>query len=147
MSNSILSNKGIGLIEVLISLFLISFGILALLSLQPSAWKLTSRSDFLGRAGELLHKELETAEILIMNPNNADPCATTNPLTTTTLNVYPSGQTVAQAGDVPFRVDRTITRNGLNNAWTVQVTVTLPGNPSAISESRIVTRQENFRWP
>ena len=145
MSNSIFSKKGIGLIEVLISLFLVSFGILALLSLQPSAWRLTGKSDLLGRAGELLHKELETTEILIMNPNNADPCATTNPLTTTTLNVYPSGQTVAQAGDVPFTVARTITRT--LNTWTVQVTVTLPGNPSTISESRIVTRQENFRWP
>ena len=145
MSNSIFSKKGIGLIEVLISLFLVSFGILALLSLQPSAWRLTGKSDLLGRAGELLHKELETTEILIMNPNNADPCATTNPLTTTTLNVYPSGQTVAQAGDVPFTVARTITRT--LNTWTVQVAVTLPGNPSTISESRIVTRQENFRWP
>jgi Tfp pilus assembly protein PilV len=145
MSNSIFSKKGIGLIEVLISLFLVSFGILALLSLQPSAWRLTGKSDLLGRAGGLLHKELETAEILIMNPNNADPCATTNPLTTTTPDVYPSGQTVAQAGDVPFTVARTITRT--LNTWTVQVTVTLPGNPSTISESRIVTRQENFRWP
>ena len=147
MFNSIFSKKGISLIEVLISLFLVSFGILALLSLQPSAWRLTGKSDLLGRAGELLHKQMETDELLIMNPNNADPCATTNPLTTTTTNVYPSGQTVAQAGDVPFRVDRIITRNSLNNAWTVQVTVTLPGNPSTISESRIVTRQENFRWP
>ena len=146
MSNLISCNKGIGLIEVLISLFLVSFGILALLSLQPSAWKLTARSDFLGRAGELLHKEMETTEILIMNPNNADPCATTNPLTTTAPNVYPSGQTAAQTGDIPYTVQRTIQRN-VNNTWLVQVIVTWTGNPNGIRESRIVTRQENFRWP
>jgi Tfp pilus assembly protein PilV len=137
--NSFYSNKGIGLIEVLISLFLVSFGILALLSLQPSAWKLTSRSDFLGRAGGLLHKEMETREILIMNPN-----ATTNPLDTTT-NVFISGQSTAQPGDLPFTV-RTEIQDNLNNSWTVRVRVTWTGNNTGISESRIVTRQENFRF-
>jgi hypothetical protein len=146
MFNSILTKKGISLIEVLISLFLVSFGILALLSLQPSAWRLTARSDFLGRAGELLHKEMEITEILIMNPINADPCATTNPLTTTATNVYPSGQTGAQQGDIPYTVQRTILRN-VNGTWLVQIIVTWIGNANGIRESRIVTRQENFRWP
>jgi len=104
MSNSIFSKKGIGLIEVLISLFLVSFGILALLSLQPSAWKLTSRSDHLSRAGGLLHKEMETTEILLMNPNFPNPCAT-NPLVTTT-NVNISGQGAAQPGDLPLPYGR-----------------------------------------
>ena len=145
MLNSIFSKKGIGLIEVLISLFLVSFGILALLSLQPSAWKLTSRSDFLGRAGGLLHKEMETREILIMNPNYPNPCATTNPLTITPLNVYPSGQITAQPGDLPFTLQTTIQDN-LNNSWTVRVRVTWTGNNTGISESLVVTRQENFRF-
>ena len=145
MSNSIFSKKGIGLIEVLISLFLVSFGILALLSLQPSAWKLTSRSDHLSRAGGLLHKEMETREILIMNPNYPNPCATTNPLTTTALNVHPSGQTTAQPGDLPFTLQTTIQDN-LNNSWTVRVRVTWTGNNTGISESLVVTRQENFRF-
>jgi len=144
MLNSLYSNKGIGLIEVLISLFLVSFGILALLSLQPSAWKLTSRSDFLGRAGGLLHKEMETTEILIMNPNFPNPCATTNPLVTTT-NVYISGQGAAQPGDLPFTLQTTIQDN-LNNSWTVRVRVTWTGNNTGISESLVVTRQENFRF-
>jgi hypothetical protein len=144
--NSLYSKKGISLIEVLISLFLVSFGILALLSLQPSAWQLTGRSDFLGRGGELLHKEMEITEILIMNPLNADPCAATNPLITTTTNVYPSGQMAAQQGDIPYTVQRTIQRN-INNTWLIQIRVTWAGNPNGIRESRIVTRQENFRWP
>jgi len=144
MSNSIFSKKGIGLIEVLISLFLISVGILALLSLQPSAWKLTSRSDFLSRAGGLLHKEMETTEIVLMNPNFPNPCATTNPLVTTT-NVFISGQSTAQPGDLPFTLQTTIQDN-LNNSWTVRVRVTWTGNNTGVSESLVVTRQENFRF-
>ncbi len=144
MLNSLYSNKGIGLIEVLISLFLVSFGILALLSLQPSAWKLTSRSDHLSRAGGLLHKEMETTEIVLMNPNFPNPCATTNPLVTTT-NVFISGQSTAQPGDLPFTVQTTIQDN-LNNSWIVRVRVTWTGNNTGISESLVVTRQENFRF-
>jgi len=144
MFNSIFSKKGIGLIEVLISLFLVSFGILALLSLQPSAWKLTSRSDFLSRAGGLLHKEMETTEIVLMNPNFPNPCATTNPLVTTT-NVFISGQSTAQPGDLPFTLQTTIQDN-LNNSWTVRVRVTWTGNNTGVSESLVVTRQENFRF-
>ncbi len=144
MLNSLYSNKGIGLIEVLISLFLVSFGILALLSLQPSAWKLTSRSDHLSRAGGLLHKEMETTEIVLMNPNFPNPCATTNPLVTIT-NVFISGQSTAQPGDLPFTMQTTIQDN-LNNSWTVRVRVTWTGNNTGISESLVVTRQENFRF-
>jgi len=141
MFNSICSNRGISLIEVLISLFLVSIGILALISLQPSAWNLTARSDFLGRAGGLLHKELETAEILIMNPNFLE----INSLATTGRDVYISGQSPAQpAGDIRFTVQTTIQDN-LNNSWLVRVRVTWPGNNTGISESLLVTRQENFR--
>ena len=144
MSNLIFSKKGISLIEVLISLFLVSVGILALLSLQPSAWKLTGRSDFLSRAGGLLHKEMETTEIVLMNPNFPNPCATTNPLVTTT-NVFISGQSTTQPGDLPFTMQTTIQDN-LNNSWTVRVRVTWTGNNTGISESLVVTRQENFRF-
>ena len=53
MIDSIDNDKGISLIEVLISIFLTSIGILSLLSLQPSAWNLSVKSDFLGRAGSI----------------------------------------------------------------------------------------------
>ena len=145
MSNLFRSKKGIGLIEVLISLFLISVGILALLSLQPSAWRLTGRSDFLGRAGGLLHKEMETREMVLMNPNFPNPCAGTNPLVIPPQNVFISGQGASQPGDMPFTLQTTITDN-LNASWRVQVRVTWAGNPTGISESLLVTRQENFRW-
>lgn len=144
MFNSLCSNRGISLIEVLISLFLVSIGILALISLQPSAWNLSARSDFLGRAGGILHKEMETTEVLLMNPNFPNPCVANNPLINT-RNVNASGQSPAQpAGDMPFTVQTTIQDN-LNNSWLVRVRVTWPGNNTGISESLLVTRQENFR--
>ena len=143
MSNLICNKKGISLVEVLISLFLVSIGVLSLLSLQPSAWNLTGRSDFLGRAGGLLHKELETNEILLMNPNFPNPCATANPVTNT-RNVFVSGQGTAQPGDMTFTLQTTIQDN-LNNSWAVRVRVSWPGN-AGISETVIVTRQESFRF-
>lgn len=144
MFNLICNKKGISLVEVLIASFLISFGILALLSLQPSAWSLSGRSDFLGRAAGLLHKELETRELFLMNPNNANPCAVANPLILTQNDVFPSGQRSALSGDVPYTIQTTIQDNG-NNSWTVRVRVTWPGNNTGISETLLVTRQENFR--
>lgn len=143
MFSLICNKKGISLVEVLIASFLITFGILALLSLQPSAWSLSGRSDFLGRAAGLLHKEMETVEVFLMNPNNPNPCATTNPLITT-QNVYSSGQNTAQSGDIPYTIQTTIQDNG-DNSWTVRVRVTWPGNNTGISETLLVTRQENFR--
>lgn len=143
MFNLICNKKGISLVEVLIASFLITFGILALLSLQPSAWSLSGKSDFLGRAAGLLHKEMETVEVFLMNPNNANPCATTNPLVMT-QNVFSSGLNPAQSGDIPYTMQTTIQDNG-DNSWTVRVRVTWEGNNTGISETLLVTRQENFR--
>jgi hypothetical protein len=139
MFNSILNKRGISLIEVMIAFSLTSVGVLGLISMQPQAWRLSAKSDFLGRAGEILHEELETNEVLIMNPCNAVPL-------TSSKNVFASGQGPAQAGDVTFTVQTTIRDNG-NNTWTVAVRVTWPGNNTGISESLVVTRQEHFRFP
>ena len=143
MYNSIYSKKGISLVEVLIALFLISVGVMSLLSLQPSAWSLSGRSDLLGRAGGVLHNELEANELLIMNPNFPNPCSGSNPLVAT-KNVFASGQGAMQPGDATFAVQTTILDN-LNGTWSVRVGVTWPGNATGISETRVVTRQEFFR--
>lgn len=145
MYKSITNKLGISLIEVLIALFLISFGVLGLISVQPPAWSLSAKSDFLGRAGGILHKELQTNEALIINPCNPNPCIGSNPLVST-KNVFSSGMGTAQAGDVVYTVQTSLTDNG-DNSWTVVVTVTWPGNNTGISESLVVTRQENFRFP
>jgi Tfp pilus assembly protein PilV len=145
MCKSITNNAGLSLIEVLISLFLISFGVLGLISVQPPAWNLSAKSDFLGRAGGILHKELQRSEALIINPCNPNPCSGSTPLVST-VNVLTSGLGAAQAGDQTYTVRTSLTENG-DNTWTAVVTVTWPGNLTGISESLIITRQENFRFP
>lgn len=144
MNSAANNNKGISLIEVLISIFLTSIGILSLSSLQPSAWNLSLRSDSLGRAGSILHSELESNEILLMNPNYPNPCGANNPITVT-KTVNPSGQGTAQAGDLTFTVLTGIQDN-LDSTWSVRVRVTWPGSNAGVSETRVVTRQEPFRF-
>jgi Tfp pilus assembly protein PilV len=135
---SIVSNKeGISLIEVCIALFLLGVGIFALISLQPSAWRLSAKSDYLGRGSGILLSQLQATEAQIMNPNIAIPAGGSS-------TVYASGQGTAKQGDVAFTVNRTITDLG-GNIWRVTVKVSWPGNATGITESLNVTRQEYFR--
>ena len=141
MSHTACNNRGITIVEVLITLFLTTVGIMALLSMQPTAWNTAGRSDFMGRAAGILQSELERNEILIMNPNNA--------VSTGVLpnhSQYASSQTTKQSGDVSYTVATTVTPlAGVTNAWSVRVQVTWPGNTRGVSETMIVSRQEYFR--
>ncbi len=137
MLNIFFSKKGISLIEVCIALFLLTFGVLAMMSLQPSAWRLSGKSDYLGRASGILLAQLQETEAKIMNPNIAIPASGGS-------TVYASGQGTAQHGDATFTVNTTITDLG-NSTWRVRVQVTWPGNATGISESLNVARQEYFR--
>jgi hypothetical protein len=83
---------------------------------------------------------METWELVLMNPNFTNPAPRD-----TTIPVFISGQLAAQPGDMPFTL-RTIIQDNLNFSWRLQVTVTWAGNNTGISESLIVTRQENFRF-
>jgi hypothetical protein len=58
------------MVEVLISIVLLSFGVLSLLTLLPSGWRMAGTSDLLGRAAGLLQAELERNEVWIMNEKN-----------------------------------------------------------------------------
>ena len=136
MFSTVSNKKGISLIEVCIALFLLGFGIFALISLQPSAWRLSGKSDSLGRASGILLAQLQAAEAKIMNPDIALPA---NDRST----VYPGGQSTAKPGDMPFPVSTTITDLG-NNTWQVTVRVTWPGNTTGIRQSMIVSRQPSF---
>ncbi|HNQ01411.1 MAG TPA: prepilin-type N-terminal cleavage/methylation domain-containing protein [Syntrophales bacterium] len=152
MSPTACNNRGITIVEVLITLFLTAVGIMALLSMQPTSWSAAGRSDFMGRAAGILQSELERSELWIMNPNNAfaTACDATGrnlflggPCTRT---INASSQSAQQAGDVPYTVATTVTPlAGATNAWTVRIQVTWPGNTRGITESTIVSRQEYFR--
>jgi type IV pilus modification protein PilV len=124
------------MIEVLIALFLLAVGVLSLISLQPTAWRLSGKSDYLGRASGILAGQLQAMEAKIINPNNTMP-------TTGTSTVYASGQDAVQQGEVAFTVNTTITDLG-NNTSRVNVKVTWPGNATGLRESMIVVRQQSF---
>lgn len=139
MCRTISNEKGLGLIEVVIAIFLTTVAVLAILALQPSAWRTAGRADYLGRASHLLYDELQRYEATIMNPCQAIPAASS------TRTVYASNMTNAQAGDARFDVTTTVTDLG-NNSWRVTTRVAW-GNHPGIRESMIVTRQETYRYP
>ncbi len=140
--SSICSKKGISMIEVLISMVLISFGVLSLLTLLPSGWRLSGTSDMLGRAAGILQAELERNEVWIMNEKN--PVIPTEG-TPSPQPVYPSGRNTPQPGDIQYLVTTQIQDLGGGiGPWRVRVRVTWPGNTTGVSESVIVTRQLFF---
>ncbi|MCX7982874.1 MAG: hypothetical protein N2572_08200 [Syntrophales bacterium] len=139
MYRTILDKKGLGLIEVVIAIFLTTVAVFAILALQPSAWRTAGKSDYLGRASNILFDELQRCEAIIMNPCQPIPA------TSSTRIVYASNTNTAQAGDAVFNVTTTVTDLG-NNSWRVTSRVNWGNNPG-IRESLIVTRQETYRYP
>lgn len=136
------NNRGASLLEVVIAIFLTTVGILAIISLQPSAWRTTARADYLGRAAGILHKTMQDTEARIMNPCNSIT------LGQTTGTVTVSSQ-AGIAGDASYTVATNIAQDGTNpRAFVVTVTVTWPPlNNTGITESMTVTRQEAHRYP
>jgi Tfp pilus assembly protein PilV len=138
MLRSICNNRGVGLLEIVIAVFLTVIGVLAIFSLQAPAWRTAARADYLGRAAEILQRQMEDREAFIMNSCNVVPT------TTTTASVITSGMGAAVRGDATYIVSTTITPVG-TNVWRVTVTVTWPINPTGITSSMIVARQEFFK--
>jgi Tfp pilus assembly protein PilV len=140
MSSSPCNERGVTLVESVLAILLVSIGLVGLLSMQPSAWQASVRTDYLGRAAMMLSKELATRELAIMNPCNA---VATGAVTRT---VYTSGQGEAQSGDIGFTI-LTNTASIATNVWRVTVTVSWPPlNATGIRESIVATRQEPFRF-
>jgi Tfp pilus assembly protein PilV len=140
MSSLPYNNRGIGLVEVVIAIFLTSVAVLAIFSLQPSAWRTAARSDYMGRSAGILHEQLQIQEASIMNPCNAVTVGAVGPTA-----VFASGQAAAQPGDAQFNITTTTT-NLATNVWRVSVRVAWANHPG-ISESIVITRQEGYRFP
>jgi Tfp pilus assembly protein PilV len=142
MRNIIYRNdKGISIVESIVAMLLLTIGILAIMSMQPTSLKTGAKADNLGRGVMLLHKELMIQEAWIMNP-----C---NDVTTGTVNktVNTSDEAVSLQGDTRFNVS-TVTSAvaGTTNTWRVSVNVSWPPlNAAGITDNLIVTRQEAFR--
>jgi prepilin-type N-terminal cleavage/methylation domain-containing protein len=140
MPHSRFNDRGITLIESMIAILILCIGLVGLLAMQSPSWRTTARTDYLGRAAEILSKQLTDREALIMNPCNA---VATGAVTTT---VRTSGQTTNQLGDIAFTVVTTTTSISAN-VWRVTVRVSWPPlNNTGITESIVVTRQETFRF-
>ncbi|MFA5321800.1 MAG: hypothetical protein WC373_03940 [Smithella sp.] len=136
------NKKGMSLVESIVSVLLLSTAIIAIMTLQPTSWKTSARSDNAGRAVMILQKELMTQEVLIMNPCNTVTPGTTN------KTVYTSYQGTAQQGDARFTVQTVISAvTGSTNTWKVTITVSWPLNTTGIKDNLLVTRQEYFRFP
>jgi len=136
------TNKGITLVESIISILLLSTAVVAIMTLQPTSWKTSMRSDYRGRAVMVMHKELMIQEAWIMNPCNAVTVGTVS------KTVYTSYQGTPLGGDATFAV-RTTTGlvTGTTNTWRVSINVSWPPlNATGITDNLIVTRQEPFRF-
>jgi len=132
----------------MIAILILGIGLVGLLSMQSPSWRAAARTDYLGRAAEVLSKQLTDREVLIMNPCNTDeniapPSGVTK---TRSDTIRTSGQVSTQRGDIAFTVVTTTTGLG-GNLWRVTVRVSWPPlNSTGITESIVVTRQEPFRF-
>jgi Tfp pilus assembly protein PilW len=147
MSRLILSKRGIGLIEVMIAIFLVAVGVMAILSMQPTAWRTIGKSDYMGRGAGILHRELELRESWIMNPCNVVPLGD-RPVQA----IIVSGLGAEVRGDATYTVNTNITAvAGTINQWTVTVTVTWPDqvarNYRNLVESAVVSQQDGYKFP
>src|SRR3974390_1600776 len=98
--SAIHNNRGIGLVEVLVAIMLVSIALVAVLAMQPQALMTAGRTDHLGRAAGILLNELERNEAIIMNPTMDIPASSTR-------NVYTGGEGAAYApksGDTTYHV-------------------------------------------
>jgi hypothetical protein len=127
------------MIEVMASVVLIAVGILSLLTLLPSGWRLSGTSDHLGRAAGILQGELERTAILIMNGNNT---ITPAPGQKIVKPVSGSGISPLPPGDMQYTVETMV--DNWAGSYKVRVKVTWPGNSVGIAESLIVGRQKFF---
>lgn len=156
MRRSLFNNqRGITLVEGIIAIFLTSVGLIALLSTLSPAWRLSSKSDYLGRAAGIMYRELDAWELYIMNPCNGMAAQTNNwdrfkPGGSTASWTVNSSLLAAQPGDAAYTVTTVITDISPvtpGTVWQVRVTVTWPPlNNTGVTETVIVTRQEPFKF-
>lgn len=137
---AVLNGRGISLLEAMIAVFLTTVGIMAVMSMQPNAWKAAAKADYLGRAAMILSAEIERQQTWIMNPCNSVNAAST------TATVRSSGQDESAEGDAVYLVTTTIAGIGAN-IFSVTVTVRWNNGASEITERTNVIRQEPWRFP
>lgn len=140
MLRIICNKKGISIIEMMIAVVITMIGVLSILMLQSSSWKTVAKSDYLGRAAEILSGELQRQEALILNPRYFVETGTFN------STILASSQGASVSGDATYNVRTRIESIG-TDVWRVTVTVMWPPlNTTGITENIVVTRQERFSF-
>jgi hypothetical protein len=148
------NNNGMGLIEVVISIFITSIGIMAIFSLMAPGWRTAARADYMGRATEILGRQLDISEAYILNRCNTagnpqiglpalpGPGLASGPLP---YNVRTSGLVAGDIlGDSDFTVTTTITCLSLGY-YRVLVNVSWTGNAAgSTSQSVYVSQQDSY---
>ena len=158
-------SKGMGLVEVMIAMFLTTVAIMAIFSLQAPAFRTAGKADYLGRAAEILERQLESTEVYVMNVCNLN--ASVNEVAITTIPAIPaavgaitnalydvrtSGLVADITGDATYHVNTTITAmplvppSVLPTYFRVNVTVTWGPItfPYSITQTIFVSRQVFF---
>jgi len=147
------ASKGISMVEVLVAVFLTVTAILATFALQSPALRQTARADYLGRASEIMHRQLESTEVYLMNQCNTAASATNGiPVipaigasASSTYTVFASGPGPAIQGDATYTVATTIVRTAAND-FRVTITITWPPlNATGITQTLFVSRQLYFK--
>ncbi len=147
------TNKGMGMVEVMIAIFLTTTAIFAAFSLQSPAWKSAAKADYLGRGSEIMHRQLESTEAYIMNQCNTAASALNGipaiPAAGATaslpLDIYVSGLAGGTAGDASYHIVTQITAV-TDNYFRITVTVTWPPlNATGINQTIFVSRQQYFK--
>lgn len=147
------ASKGISMVEVIVAIFLTMTAILATFALQSPALRQTARADYLGRASEIMHRQLESTEVYLMNPCNTAASATNGipaipaigASASDTYTVFASGLAAATQGDATYEVATTIVRTSAND-FRVTVTITWPPlNATGITQTMFVSRQLYFK--
>ncbi len=147
------TNKGMGMVEVMIAIFLTTTAIFAAFSLQSPAWKSAAKADYLGRGSEIMHRQLESTEAYLMNQCNtaasvlngipAIPAA--GAAASSNYDVAVSGLAGATSGDATYHIVTEITAL-TDNYFRITVTVTWPPlNATGINQTIFVSRQQYFK--
>ena len=132
------NKKGFGMIDSVMALFITLIGIAGLLAIMPIGWGLAGSSDMRTMASEILQRELDNMEMLVMNPCNTIVVAAIADKT-----VYSSGSAGSETGNRSFTVQRSIAQSG--TGWQIGVTVLWTGSTANVSERRLVIRQPDYR--
>lgn len=141
MLRIIKNHRGISIIEMMVAVVITMIGVLSIFMLQSSSWKTVAKSDYLGRASQILANELQRQESLICNRHYFVEIGTK---TFSVKASDPDADGVAAAaisGDAVYTMSIK-TENIGTEIWRVTVTVSWPPlNPQGITENLVITRQ------